>query len=311
MQVEESGSLAFPGVSELIPQRGLYILAGVLIFLLLVGSFFDYAISEALFDPGNRFGMFFATYGETPALVTLASAGTLLIRGRKTRPRWIAALQLAAGGMLIAVSLLAVTVLPGAHSEVGLPLRILVGTALVAAVVGVSAVVGRGASAEVLVRVAVAMLLVVFLELVIVTAMKLIWERPRMRLLVAEPGAAYQPWWAPGYPGSGALIESGIRAEEFKSYPSGHTANAATLMLLTAFGVLSSRALRNSGWLFAIGAAWGLLVGFSRIVAGAHFLTDTVSGFAITLTILILTYRFVFRPNRRSIPPQERKGTDA
>ena len=44
--------------------------------------------------------------------------------------------------------------------------------------------------------------------------------------------------------------------------------------------------------LFYIGVAWGFLVALSRIIVGAHFVTDTVVGFAITLGILLLVVRF-------------------
>lgn len=50
--------------------------------------------------------------------------------------------------------------------------------------------------------------------------------------------ASFMHWWLPGYEGKDALLAAGIEGEEFKSFPSGHAANGAVAMLLTAFVAL-------------------------------------------------------------------------
>lgn len=58
------------------------------------------------------------------------------------------------------------------------------------------------------------------------------------------------------------------------SFPSGHTANAATLAVL-AVAVAASR---WRWWVGAVGALYILLMAVSRLVLGVHWCTDVLGG---------------------------------
>ena len=81
----------------------------------------------------------------------------------------------------------------------------------------------------------------------------------------------------------------GVAAGEFRSFPSGHTANASCLMLLSLLPKICPKLTGRQTLLFSIGFLWALLVAFSRITVGAHFLTDTAAGCAIVLTAITFT----------------------
>lgn len=68
-----------------------------------------------------------------------------------------------------------------------------------------------------------------------------------------------------------ARPEDIIVISDFGSFPSGHVANAATVAV--ALWVLFPRV-----WVAVAGAAWILLMAFSRTYLGAHWLSDTVGG---------------------------------
>ncbi|WP_127476741.1 phosphatase PAP2 family protein [Microbacterium sulfonylureivorans] len=62
-----------------------------------------------------------------------------------------------------------------------------------------------------------------------------------------------------------------IVVSDYGSYPSGHVANAATLAVAAA--VIFPRL-----WVMIVGAAWVILMAFSRTYLHAHWLSDTVGG---------------------------------
>ncbi|WP_295836664.1 phosphatase PAP2 family protein [uncultured Microbacterium sp.] len=68
-----------------------------------------------------------------------------------------------------------------------------------------------------------------------------------------------------------ARPEDILIVSDYGSFPSGHTANAATIAVVAA--MLFPRA-----WVRVVGMAWVLLMAFSRTYLHAHWLSDTVGG---------------------------------
>ncbi|GAA2975312.1 undecaprenyl-diphosphatase [Microbacterium terrae] len=62
-----------------------------------------------------------------------------------------------------------------------------------------------------------------------------------------------------------------IVVSDYGSYPSGHVANAATIAVAAV--VIFPRA-----WVAVVGAAWVVLMAFSRTYVHAHWLSDTLGG---------------------------------
>ncbi|MFE5408597.1 phosphatase PAP2 family protein [Microbacterium sp. NPDC056569] len=84
---------------------------------------------------------------------------------------------------------------------------------------------------------------------------------------------------------------------DYGSYPSGHVANAATIAV--AVVVIFPRV-----WVAIVGAAWVLLMAFSRTYLHAHWLSDTVGGAFIGAgAALLVAAAFAV--------PMAREGTDA
>ena len=111
-----------------------------------------------------------------------------------------------------------------------------------------------------------------------------------MRLLVSGMGqmVSFHPWYQPGLADKAQLIASGIPKDDLKSFPSGHTTAAATALSLY-YIASASPLLRSRRYQFFFGGLlWTLLIALSRIVIGAHFLTDVTAAFAITFTIFVL-----------------------
>ena len=78
-----------------------------------------------------------------------------------------------------------------------------------------------------------------------------------------------------------ARPEDMLVISDYGSYPSGHTANAATIAVVLC--VLFPRV-----WMYALGALWVLTMALSRTVLSVHWLTDTVGGALVGASAALL-----------------------
>lgn len=67
------------------------------------------------------------------------------------------------------------------------------------------------------------------------------------------------------------------------SFPSGHTANAATMAVV--LGILFPRV-----WVWCAGVAWAVLMAVSRTYLGAHWLSDTVGGLLLGAGVAVIVW---------------------
>ncbi|MFP3464274.1 phosphatase PAP2 family protein [Leifsonia sp. SIMBA_070] len=67
------------------------------------------------------------------------------------------------------------------------------------------------------------------------------------------------------------------------SFPSGHTANAATMVVV--LGILFPRV-----WVWCLGVAWAILMAVSRTYLGAHWISDTIGGLLLGAGVTIIVW---------------------
>ncbi|HWM34361.1 MAG TPA: phosphatase PAP2 family protein [Pseudolysinimonas sp.] len=89
---------------------------------------------------------------------------------------------------------------------------------------------------------------------------------------------------------------------ESGSFPSGHTANAATVVVLLAL-------LLRRRWIVAAGALYIVLMALSRTYLGAHWVTDTVGGVLVGAGMAVLVW--VLFARRLRTEREARQGGDA
>lgn len=269
--------------------------AGILLVLLAIGSSLDYELSKAIYNENNLFGVIFAAFGEYPATLGFVSAGTMLFLGRNTDKKGLAVFQSTSGVLLAVFGAVFACFAPSLY----LPYKwigLVVGLVSAAATVIGTVYLCKNADREAIIKVAAVIFFVVLAEMIIVNVVKVPWGRPRYRLVANRPGAYFMDWWEVG----GGLLKvnllaAGVPAEEFKSFPSGHTANAAVLTLLGLIPVLKKSLKGKEDMLFGAGFLWACIVAFSRIIMGAHYLTDTVFGLFVTLLTAAAVVAIVFR----------------
>lgn len=111
-----------------------------------------------------------------------------------------------------------------------------------------------------------------FFVMVTVCGLKMLWGRVRLRELVDMNSLAeFTPWYHPNF-------FSGSH-----SFPSGHTAHATLLLMLPKW--LSGNMEKYRPALTVLCGIFVALMAFSRLAAGAHFLSDILFGFLIAFSI--------------------------
>lgn len=283
------------GNTTFLPRRTLYGVLIVTLALVALGSFVDFPLSHALYDASNPFALFFAAYGAMPAPLGCVAAGTLFLCGRDRARKGIGLLQGILGGLLLLVGVLLVCFLPAVYLPVSPVLLAGAGLVLSAGAILAVRCLARGADRATILRVASAILLVILCQLLVVNLIKTAWGRPRMRLVVSHPEAYFFPWWQWGTTLKESLMAAGVAADEFKSFPSAHTSNATTMLLLGLIPCLKPRLQKYQRILVAFGFAWAGVVALSRIMLGAHYLTDTAVGFLVGFLSVYFICNFLFR----------------
>ena len=268
--------------------------AFLLLGFMVIGTFADYPISKVLYNQSNPFGLFFAAFGEYPAALGIAAAGAMLLVARNREKRFKSVLQIFAGGWFILSGAAMAAMLPKGYLEIPTWLSVGIGLTCTGLTVWGTFCLCNCADRSTAIRVAVTVLLVIFTDIILVNVIKVPWGRARMRLVAVDERVCFMPWWQLGSGLKETLIAAGVPAEEFKSFPSGHTANASALMLLCLIPMLRTQLAKKQNLLFGIGLFWTALVALSRIMMGAHYLTDTVVGFAIGLGALVGVSHSVF-----------------
>jgi len=78
----------------------------------------------------------------------------------------------------------------------------------------------------------------------------------------------------------------GVVMHAYNSFPSGHTATAFTLFLLTIY-------LFPTKWVFAIGAIFAMICAYSRVYLGQHFPMDLGGGIIVAVMSVQLSIMIV------------------
>lgn len=122
--------------------------------------------------------------------------------------------------------------------------------------------------------------------------LKCVWGRPRFYSL-ENVNADFKPWYI--------LQPFVLRDDSHKSFPSGHTTNAAFIIWFENLKYFyPEKKISQKGiWIFSV--FWVALTALSRIAAGMHFLSDTTAAFGITLLIYIcIRKKFLVQPSNNT-----------
>ena len=117
---------------------------------------------------------------------------------------------------------------------------------------------------------------------VVIWLFKLVWGRVRFRSKDGDY-SLFTRWFIPqGFTGN-------------YSFPSGHTSNAAVIFTSTYYLRFTGKKYLKPV-MYSCLTVWLVTVALSRVLVGAHFLSDVLCGMAITLTIV-----WLWRPKKEPL----------
>lgn len=253
---------------------------------LLTATFWDLQIDQKLYDPQNGFGIIMEVVGWYPLLVpTLMLAFYYGTASKNTpvsiplRVFWWVGVFLCSGSMFgyCCRKLLQRGWIDGISDY--RTYFWLAGNLLFAVLVGVFVWKASPKIRRCIRFIGIAGAVLAAENLIVITVIKQIWQRTRFATLM-EAGSLtdFTVWYSPF--GNGG-----------ESFPSGHTANAVSMLLLVALCDVCPKLRKYRVVMY--GVAWGYIaaMAFSRIILGAHFLSDVLVGSAIVGILFFLMRR--------------------
>jgi membrane-associated phospholipid phosphatase len=252
---------------------------GAIIILLAIFTIKDLPISKAVYNKDSLWGNFFYVFGQHPAFILGFIGASILFRVRNTK-NIVKNLIVGFLSIVFAVfngfyNLFVADSRLFRHENLEGSMKIYAWVFAIILTVVAQVVLFKIPKEQVLKykRAALITVLLVFTEIVLVNIFKVYWGRVRFRDML-DDFSKFTPWY---------LLQGDTGNT---SFPSGHTADAWTIIVLTLFVSKEKIKLYRSALIAAI--VFGALVSISRVVVGAHFASDVTVGAAITIGIFLL-----------------------
>ena len=272
-------------------------LGAVAVALMVVATFFDMKIGNYMYMPENLFGVVLEVGGVSPFYLVIAFAGAVFFAFSRTLKksawntvRMVFAVIAALGGL---------TLFFHQFTKLWFDSRIIY--YIVAAAISLPCLaLGLWGltrlSANTLKKLAIFSLFAVIalaVSMSIVQGVKTLWGRPRYReMFKADDFSIFSPWYKP--------YEISFHDSQ-QSFPSGHTASAGAIMVIAALPEIFTKLKKYEWLLFACGIGFTAAVAVSRIIMGAHFLSDVTMGAIISIGTYAVVRAIFFKRWRGAI----------
>ena len=268
-----------------------YIALAPFVLGIIFGSFFDLEINKALYAPGNAFGLGFAAFAPWFGYGFLVFLCGFFFRfAIKEKNIWLKigffVLSIAGLGVSIKLSADKVTSINGFNCPDWTWLWIIIVALLFIPLFYLGNRYGKKTEDKAILWIMVILAGFMLIELVpIAQILKNVMRRPRYRVLAEglfDFNATFKRWWEPFTDYS--RIKEFYKdypsfSEQFKSFPSGHASVAALLIFgLPYLSLIEPKLKGKENLLFGIGLGFTILMAFSRMTVGAHYLSDVSFG---------------------------------
>ncbi|MFL0488438.1 hypothetical protein CN931_24865 [Bacillus sp. AFS054943] len=254
--------------------------------LLCIFAFTDLQISHSLYEPTNKIALFLQAIGEIPAMLIALFCSMYLFKTRKNKGSRGYYLSGIGYGVIILLFAFIASFMLVHYLTISKSLILIIMICFIVATYMISKSWSKYDDAR-LRDIALIGLLSVVIVLITFNLIKLGWGRERYRHMISIGSfEGFSKWFIP----------QGIaKSDEFMSFPSGHSANAALVIWLSLLPeyFASFKRKKIGIWIFIL--MWMILVPVSRIMVGAHFASDVTVGVAISLIVFMTTKKYIWR----------------
>ena len=285
----------------------IYIILAIFVVGFILGTFLDLSISNAIFSRDNAFGLTISAIGTIPGYMILAVLGGMffavgLHKDYKTIYKVIlyvtAVACLGCAIFFTGREFFGENGFKGAAQQwIGYLITLPIGCAC--SFLGYK--MGKNSETKYLWLILAIAAFCIFMSLVPgVTMIKAIFHRPRFRSVTLYEGIEFHAWYQRCSEYKDLMAFYNITSEEFKSFPSGHAGASTVFMLgVSLLPLINKKYEKLQLPLFYAGFAWVLLVSFTRILVGAHFLSDVSMGGIITTLFMLINNEVLIASDKK------------
>lgn len=271
------------------------VIAGIAFIGFIIGTFLDQEITGKMGDNNNLFGILLTALGPILALSFGVFAGvTLFFMPKRENKTWDIIFRVFGAIAVIAFILSQIkegveyTDFPRmvAKEDTWKALIIVLIALIDLAILLFSRIWIRKMDEKRILPICLIIIAIIAIYFVVCEVVKYVASRPRPRVIDANPLIEFRNWyqWKPF-----EAFKKGFK--DNKSFVSGHSANAATLITIIPLCAALSKK-ENTKMIqiicVAIGALFAFVVALSRIVATAHWMSDVTGGILLSVCIQLL-----------------------
>ena len=282
--------------------------AAMLIFfgaLFITGTFFDESISKTLFSPGIMPVELITSTGVYPFFAAFVLfSGVLFERAvhfTAAKPLkiilCIVCIGIAAGvgyfgGSMLASKSCFGSVFPSIIGNIPIIVAIFAVFELPLFFIGFH--FAKKTDDKLLVRRIIGLFIVLLAAYLTMTLLKSAFPRPRYRTVVlGYEGVGFVPWYSPVSGASELAKMYELSSDEFRSFPSGHSIlGVSAVYILPSLSWIIPKLKDKQLVLCIAGLVFGCTIMFTRIIVGAHYLSDVSMG-AMIAVVLSFAYTII------------------
>ena len=274
----------------------LYHAVMILIFgiMFVIGTFHDEEIAAAVYTPGNFIATAVTTVGIYPffaaAVLFMGVLTERAVHSDIKKPLKIVYCVLCAAlalysGFKGSKTLMSVDCLGGIYPSLNRNMPVIICTSIAAAypLFYIGFRIAAKNDDKLLAKKVLGLVITMIAALVTMEVLKDLFSRPRYRIAVrGYDGIGFVPWYSPFSGAADYVSALGLEKTDFRSFPSGHSViGISCIYIFMSLAWLFPGLKGKQGMLCIFGSVFGIIVMFTRMLLGAHYLSDVSAGAAI------------------------------